>query len=679
MQEGGVAIVVGANALGEGIAADLANAGWSVHLLDVSMEQLGKSLTRIRTAHPPLLFLPEYVQRIQPALLNELTLCREADWVIEALADTLEIKRRLFLRLELFVGPKTIVSSSTTFLSLKEIVASCDERFRERFLGVHFFSPPRYQKLLEIAPTEETQPGLVAELKQFAEEQLGHRVVITQDTPGFVATRIWVTHMMDALHTAREMGVDIETVDTLTGPYLGRPRGLFRALDLVGLDVFASLATRLHAALPDDPLRERLVLPAVLEALIAERAVGDRVGKGFYQRTANQWLVLDLETRDYRPAVAPRDDIGQAYVSRVLESLFSLVQRLQPQLTSDELSLDQAMEWGYGWTKGPFALEAEYHRHLFAVPSPPPEYLELSHWPILQQTEHGLMRDLGDGIVGFSFRTPQNTLTPETCTALIAAVERAENEFHSLILANEGPHFSSGFARDRWWRAVQQGDFASIEADITLAQDAFLRLQQARVPVVGVVRGFTLGGGAELALHCSTRHASPETYFGLPQVLAGLLPCFGGITALLSQLGDPRATLLAVLGGQISTSAYDAQHTGKLARTDTIGRNADRLLHDARQRALALTETERAELPHELPRGDAVALRAEMGELHERGRITAHELRLAEAVIYVLCDGAMNTGALRHRERDACLALCKEPLSQARLKHLVETGMPLRN
>lgn len=679
MQESGTAVVVGASALGEGIAADLVNAGWTVHFLDASLEQVGKSLARLRAARPPLLFLPELLARIQPGTLNDLTRCREADWVIEALPDSLELKRRLLLRLEVFVGPKTVTSTTTTLLSHRDLLVGCEPRFCQRFLGTHFFAPPRYHKLVELIAGEEVAPALVAELAGLLETSLGHRVVLAHDTPGFVATRLWITHLMDALHTALELGLEVEQVDALTGVALGRPQGLFRALDQAGLDYVVALATQLHEALPADPLRGRLLPPALLKELVAQRAVGDRVGRGFYRREGGQWQALDLATRAYRPLKTTPTDAGEGYQEQILETLFAQARRVQPLLTESERALDQALEWGYGWKKGPFALEAERHGRLFAVPSPRPEYLELSHWPVVEQTEAALLRDLGDGILGVSFQTPQNALTPALFEALVHAVERAESEFHALLLANVGPNFCSGFARDRWWHAIERSDFAAIDTDIQRAQLTFMRLQQAKVPVVAVVAGFTLGGGAELALHCRARHASPETYLGFPQITAGLLPCFGGMTALLTQLQDPRATLMTVLGGQVSSSAWEAQQAGRLAPSDTISRNADRLLQEARLRALALTEVPAPELPALLPRGDGAALRAELEELQSSGRITAHELRLAEAAVFVLCDGPMDPSALRAREREACLALCRDPLSQARLRHLVETGTPLRN
>jgi len=667
MRESGVAVVIGATVLGEGIAAELANAGWSVHLLDASMEHLGRSLSRLRTARPPLLYLPEFLERIHTGTLNELTLCRTADWVIEAVPDQLEAKRRILSRVEVFVGPETLTTTTSTFHTATELAAECAPAFRERFLTAHFSVPPRYQKLVELAPGAETLPEHVTTLAAFIEDRLGHRVVVTKPSPGLVALRLWLTHHLDALQVAQEQEIDLELADALTGPLIGRSLGVLRALDHAGLDTVAALAKAL--ALP---------VPTVLADRIAEGAVGERVGKGFFQRVGDTWQVLDPVTGTYRPLRETQPVRSHPYLTGILERFFTLVQALQPQLTESELALDQALEWGYGWSKGPFALEAEAHRHLFAAPSPPQEYLDLNHWPILAQGSAFVLRDLGDGLAGFSFLTPQNRLTPAVCDALVETIERAEHEFLGLILANEGPHFSPGFDRERWWRALQAQDWDTLEADIQRAQAALLRLREAQIPVVGMLRGRTLGGAAELALHCTAVHAAAETYIGLTQVHVGLLPCFGGTVALLHRLGDARQALRTILGGQVSTSAHEARQAGYLLPTDTISRNADRLLFETRQKTLSLVEGFEPRREQPVPAAGGGALRAELDALRASGRITSHERRIAEALVTVLCDGSREPRAVRAREREACLALCQEPLSQARLQHFIETGTPLR-
>ena len=362
------------------------------------------------------------------------------------------------------------------------------------------------------------------------------------------------------------------------------------------------------------------------------------------------------------------------------ESLFAYLDAIRPQIATTELAVDQAMEWGFGWSKGPFVLEAERRGRLYAAPSPPPEYLTLSHWPVVEQSALGAFRDLGDGVACFSLHPPDNRLTLPTLELLLKALERAEREFIALVVTGESRDFTAGFSLLRWWEAISQGNFAQIEDDIAVAQAVHLRLAQATIPLVGAIQGFTRGGGAELALHLPMLHLSPETYMGLTQVSAGLLPSFGGISELYTRVGDARSVLQLVMGGQVSTSAYEAQRRGFLGSQDTIARNADRLFYEARQRALELTDSPPSIAPPPPPpQTDPAPLRAAMAEMHTQGRITPHELRLSEAVIQVLCGGPTDPLSLRERERIVCLELCHEPLTHARMRHLIETGQPLRN
>jgi 3-hydroxyacyl-CoA dehydrogenase len=591
---------------------------------------------------------------------------------VEAVAENLELKRRLVQRLELFLGPTTVVTTTTRYLSVASLVEGRDALLKERFFGTHFTAPPRYHKLLEVVPLPTTDATRLSSFCTFAEEQLGHRVVQVRDSPGFVATRVFTAHFFDLLHLALESEQAVDEVDALTGRLIGRPCGIFQSADALGLDTLLQQARVLAAALPQDPLHNRLTLSEVLERMVA-----DRTWRGFWPREGN--LVLDLATGTYRAPRTVRPDPQDNFLVFAQESLFAYLDAIRPEIADSEVAVDQAMEWGFGWSKGPFVLEAERRGRLYAVPSPAPEYLPLDHWPVIEQGPLAAFRDLGDGVACFSLHPPQNRLTMPTLEALLTALERAERDFLALVITGEGTDFTAGFSLERWATAITLGDFGVIEDDIRTAQAAFLRLAQARVPVVGAVQGFARGGGAELVMHLPALHLAPETYLGLTQVTAGLLPCFGGIAELFAHLGDARLVLQVVMGGQVTTSAQEAQRRGVLRPTDTIARNADRLIYEARQRALALTDTPRGTPSVAPPPGDPAPLRAAMTELHATGRITPHELRLAEAVIFVLTGGPTDPLSLRERERIACLELCREPLTLARIQHLLETGQPLRN
>jgi 3-hydroxyacyl-CoA dehydrogenase len=745
----GVAVVVGAGTMGSGIAADLANAGWEVRLLDVTAEAAAAGLERVRTAKPPLLFLPEYIGRIHPAGMTDAAAhLADADWVIEAVAERMDIKRDVLARIAAGVPTHAIVTSNTSGLGITAMSAHLPTDFRLRFFGTHFLNPPRYLKLLEVIPTTDSDPEVVTGFVRFAEQVLGHRVVLAKDTPGFISTRLWITHLLDTIHTAEEMGVDVETVDTLTGPLIGRPRSAtFRMADLVGLDIIAAVAANQYDALPHDPLRERLRLPHVVRRLLDAGRTGEKAGAGFYRREGKNILALDLATLEYLPrrdeAIGSTEPLTRLplgerlaelgvrndtrpfqFLNAVLDRLTDYAAAVGPEIAGEVLTVDRAMQWGFGWEMGPFEIadhcasaegrERNYdgtppHRtyRAFAGGRHPwpeePEYIVLAElkaagWTVMDTPDASLV-DLGDGVLCLEFHTKMNTFRPEICAFIRDALTRIEPGRNALVIGNQGPHFSAGYDLSRLVRFMEEGDLSSIDREMRACQDAFMAIKYAPVSVVAAPHGFTLGAGCECALHCSAIQAAPELQMGLPESLVGVLPCGGGIKETLlraleqlRQDGDPleaaRAALRTLVQPRNSGNAYEAQWMGWLRPSDGISRNADRRLYEAKRRALDLVE--RGYVPS-APRPIPVAGAAGLARLHEdiaelrgRGELTEHDARIADRIAWVLCGGDTDAGTVTEQtmldlERAAFVELCREPASLARMKYLLETGKHLRN
>jgi 3-hydroxyacyl-CoA dehydrogenase len=388
----GTAVVIGAGTMGGGIAAQLANAGWQVKLLDVSdPDPAGEAnrnsaaaagLERVVKARPPLLFQPGYADRIEAGnTFDHLDWLREADWVVEAVAERMDVKQAVLADIEANVGSRTVVTSNTSGLSLRVISDGRSADFRSRFLGSHFMNPPRYLKLLEVIPLPETDPEVAAGFVRFAEQVLGHLVVIARDTPGFISTRIWIQHLVSTIRIALEQGLTVEEADYLTGTLLGRPNSAtFRMADLVGLDIVGAIAGNQYTSLAQDPFRETLQLPDVVQRLIAEGHLGDKTGAGFYKRDGKAVLALDPGSGEYRPRDevhmdeveallklplperlpmfnAGRDTKWGRLVNAVLDSLNSYVEYAGPLIASDTFSVDNVMRWGFRWELGPFELQ----------------------------------------------------------------------------------------------------------------------------------------------------------------------------------------------------------------------------------------------------------------------------------------------------------------------------------
>jgi 3-hydroxyacyl-CoA dehydrogenase len=376
------AVVLGAGTMGAQLACLLAGAGARVRLLDLDRGLAEQGLARARKARPTPLYRPSDADRIAVAGLDELEdAVADAGWVLEAVVEDLDAKRDLLGRVDEALGKRPeapTITTNTSALSVRAMAEGRSDAFRRAFLGTHFFNPPRYTRLLELVPTDGTEPERIAWLEAFASRHLGKGTVRAKDTPAFIANRLGTHGMLTALALAQELGLGPDEVDDLTGPLLGRPRSAtFRTLDLVGLDVAVAVADYCHAALPDDPERERFEAPPVLRKLVERGALGEKAGAGFYRRKNGEILAIDLQTLEYRPRrrvsspvveIARNEtDLGRRLSSlirsddaagRFLWGLFSATLRyaatVGPEIADDTWTVDQAMRWGYGWELGPF-------------------------------------------------------------------------------------------------------------------------------------------------------------------------------------------------------------------------------------------------------------------------------------------------------------------------------------
>ena len=238
------AAVLGAGVMGSQIAAHLANAGLTVHLLDIPATEGDKNALveaawkKALKQKPPILFTEKTARRVILGNYDEhLDRLANVDWIIEAVVENLAIKQQLLGRLEGIISSDTIISTNTSGLPVQEIARGLPPSFGDRFLGTHFFNPPRYLKLLELIPTSDTNPEVLDKLKWFGRIHLGKGLIVAKDTPNFIANRIGIYATMLGIKAFTDQGYTIEEIDTLTGTLVGRPKSAtFRTADLVGLD-----------------------------------------------------------------------------------------------------------------------------------------------------------------------------------------------------------------------------------------------------------------------------------------------------------------------------------------------------------------------------------------------------------------------------------------------------------
>jgi 3-hydroxyacyl-CoA dehydrogenase len=383
--------VLGAGTMGAAIAAHCANAGLEVDLLDIAPDDDDKNavveagLERMQNARPAALMGDNVAGRIRVGNFEEhFGRVGEADWIVEAIVEKLEPKRELMQRVEETAKEDAIISTNTSGIPLHSISEGRSEVFKRRFVGTHFFNPPRYLKLMEIIPTENTDPEIVEAVRNFGERVLGKGAVIAKDTPNFIGNRIGTFAGMQSARYAFENGYGIEEVDAITGPLIGHPKtATFRLNDQVGLDIAVGVAENLYEAVPEDESREELKPPQKLEEMQERDLLGNKSGAGFYKRGKRDgktvFDVLDLETFEHHPAENPEipvakeaqeqgdlasrlrfliekaeEDRHARYIRDTLLPYMAYASRRVPEISDTLEDVDHAMEWGFAHQAGPF-------------------------------------------------------------------------------------------------------------------------------------------------------------------------------------------------------------------------------------------------------------------------------------------------------------------------------------
>jgi 3-hydroxyacyl-CoA dehydrogenase len=373
--------VVGAGTMGSGIAALAASAGLPVVLLDVPATGADRSATaragldRARKAKPAAFMDLERAAAIHVGNTDDdLGRLASCDLVIEAIIEQAEPKRALYERLEKVLPEHAIVATNTSGIPIARLTEGRSASFRARFLGMHFFNPPRYLHLLEIIAGADSSREAVDAARTFSDRLLGKGIVLAKDVPGFVANRLGVFGMLLAIRLMEKHGLTIDEVDVLTGQLTARSKSAtFRTADLSGIDVIAHVTRELWEATGED-----FSLPKWVQDLVAAGRVGEKAGAGFYRRVGKEIQTLDWRTGEYGPQAKPSDPaLGRlaklplaerfaafrdpsaagrygAFIREMVLQLSHYVAAKAAIVAYDLPSVDHAMEWGYAWEIGPF-------------------------------------------------------------------------------------------------------------------------------------------------------------------------------------------------------------------------------------------------------------------------------------------------------------------------------------
>ncbi|PYX33370.1 MAG: 3-hydroxyacyl-CoA dehydrogenase [Acidobacteria bacterium] len=809
--------ILGAGTMGTRIAAHFANASVPSYLFDIvpadadvpARNKIAAAGLDAAKKSKPAAFMESSLARFVTVgnFEDDLPKLAEADWIIEAVIENLDIKRALLRNVEAVRKPGTIVTTNTSGLPVGKIAEGFSDDFRRAWFGTHFFNPPRYMRLLEIIPTPEADRAAIDVVSHFCDVHLGKGVVLAKDTPNFIGNRIGTFSVLNVMRLMQEMDLTIEDVDALTGQAVGWPKSAtFRTIDLVGLDILGHVVGNMTANVRDE--RNDLRLPEFFTQMLQRRWLGDKTKGGFYKKNAgraaspaepgkeDERLALDWKTLEYHPRQKPKfaaldvaknlEDTGARlrlligldaagpqkngkagqFLWSALSDLWTYSANRVPEISDSIVEIDRAMRLGFNWELGPFELwdaagveatvacmkkqgkpVAENIEKLLASgqkswyaddPKSPSgrRYWDLGTGDLqpvqvpagvrsvtVAKKSNGVVKknsgaslvDLGDGVGCIEFHSKMNSLGTDIVSLITQSLKPGGpgDNFDAFVMTNDATNFSVGANLMLLLLSVQEEEWDDVDLAIRQFQGMTQAIKFSPKPVVVGAFGLCLGGGTEISLHAAARQPHAELYTGLVEVGVGLLPGGGGCKEVLLRAVDRAAASRGRTSGEalagsvemmeamkrafetiatakVATSAHEARALGFLTESDRITMNRERVLTDAKTRALELV---RAGYEPPVPRADIpapgenllAALKMGVHLMRQGDFITDYEVRLGGKIAEVLCGGQITPGTpvseqyILDLEREGFKSLCGERKTQERIQHTLKTGKTLRN
>ncbi len=766
--------VIGAGVMGAGIAAQIANAGCRVLLLDIpagsvdapddGRDRLARTaVARMLRTEPSPFMSPEAADLVCVGNIeDDLGRVGACDWIVEAIVEDVAAKQALYRRLQPVRRAGTAISSNTSTIPLARLVSGLPDELARDFMITHFFNPPRFMRLLELVTGPDTDAALAGRIERFCDLALGKTVVRAGDTPGFIANRLGTFWMQQGVNAAIEQGLTVEQADAVLGRPFGIPRtGVFGLHDLVGLDLMPHIAASFRALLPaDDPLVDTLRDQPLLARMVADGRTGRKGRGGFYRfdRQSRSTESISLLTGEYAPSgtvglppalrdpralIASGDRLGR-YAWSVMGATLAYAAGLVPAVADDIVAVDAAMRLGFNWTLGPFELldrlgPAAVAKRLaqengpvpallsqvgdgsfYTVEDGEPRFLGVdgTYRPIvrldgvllladIRRRTRPLLRnasaalwDIGEGVACFEPTSKMNAIDDPMLSLLGRSVKLVGQRFKAMVIHSDADNFSVGADLGRVLFSANVAAWGELDRLLSAGQDVFKRLKYAPFPVVAAPAGLALGGGCEMLLHADAIQAHADSAFGLVECGVGLVPGWGGCGEMLLRWGDPsgppqdrHAAVERVFGlvgtARVARSAAEARRLRFLRDGDGITMNRDRLLFDARRRAVSMVDGYAPPEPpvFELsgPSGRA-SMNAGLSDPGRQGAaLPEHDLTVADALAELLSGGTVDPpevlteAELLALERRVFMRLVRTGPTLARIEHMLDTGKPLRN
>ena len=734
-------VVIGSGTMGSGIAAHLCNANIPVTLLDLKTEISELARDKIHKSRPPLLLDKSKINNIKVGnILDNFDEVKEADWVVEAVVERIDIKHDIYQKIFKERKKGAIVSSNTSSIPIKVLSEHLSEEEKKDFCITHFFNPVRYMGLLEIVKNENNDLEKINSLKKFCETELGKGAIICNDTPGFLGNRIGVYAMQIAMTEAFKMKLSIEEADAIFGRPMGIPKtGIFGLYDLIGIDLMADVLKSFIKELPKNDKFHEVAKEIPLVKKLIETGYTGRKGKGgFYRinKTSGTKVMeaLNLETGEYSASkkinikaekvdlksLINRNDKYGKYAWSVISKIIKYASSLVPGITKEFNDIDEAMRLGFNWTKGPFEMLEEigvtnffdkideYQNNNFLENlskikdekfyGQRQKYTNIETLGKVKKTAINIDGNNSAQIYRFAdyniveFTTKANALDYDSMDALKKGTDKP------LIIINESMQFSAGVNLTYTMEFADKNDFKSIEKFIKYFQETCKHLKYSKYPVISAPSGLTLGGGFEVMVQSNFVASHTNIVVGLVETIVGLIPAGGGCKEMLARWldtdearEDPYYAPLKVFDiigyGKTATSPVEAEPLKYLKPEDKKIMNRNSLLEVSKKILLDNKDFEApSETEFKLPGNAAKQKMMKILEkLYNEKVILDHGMLVGEELANVLSGGdttmdkTLSETDLFKLELDAFMRLIETKETQDRIRHTLATGKPLIN
>ncbi len=695
-------VVIGSGTMGSGIAAQVANAGIKVTLLDLpSKEGSRNQITenakeKILKSRPPLLVDKDKANLITTGNIDDdFKEVEHADWIVEAVVERIDIKHNIYSKIQAARKAESIISSNTSTIPLKILSANMSDDMKKNFCITHFFNPVRYMSLLEIVTEPINDIEKINSLRTFCDQQLGKGVIICNDTPGFIGNRIGVYAMQVAMTEAFKMKISIEEADAVFGRPMGIPKtGIFGLYDLIGIDLMSDVLKSFIKELPEsDPFHEVAQEIPLVKKLIDTGYTGRKGKGGFYRMNkANGKKILEainLETGEYHTSkkinlglsdkidikkLINRDDIYGKYARQILTKVIRYAAFLIPDVSSKYIDIDDALRLGFNWTIGPFEmlsnidtnkfikdnLDINYFKNLKNnfIFEKRPSYLDSNIENLRSLQSEKVFSNSSANVKNagpyqiVEFTTKANALDTDS---MLALKEAAQNN-KSTVVINEAMQFSAGVNLNYVMNFAKNKEWSKIEKFIINFQQTCKTIKYAEKPFIAAPSGLAIGGGFEVILHCDYSVSHANVVLGLVESLVGLIPAGGGCKEMLWRwLQTPEGKensefasmkVFDLIGYAVtSSSPNEAKPNQFFLNTDKVVINRDRQLNTA---ISLINDIENDYVKPNEPffrlGGNSVKdkMFEKLEKLYSEKKIMDHSLEVGKQIAFVLSGGDTN-------------------------------------